>query len=133
MNHLCKLFVLGNLTRDPEYKHTTTGTGVCKFSVANNREWRSNTGQPEKSVMFLPVVVWGKQGEACAKYLQKGSQVLVEGRLDIRNYEDKEGNKRLAVECVAERVTFLSKAKNSDAAVNDDNAGGGDFDDSAPF
>jgi len=107
MASLNKVFLMGNLTRDPELKHTGQGNSVCNFSIAVNRKYKQ--GEEWKTeVAFFNVVVWGKSGENCAKYLTKGKSVLVEGRLNNRSWEAQDGTKRSATDIVADNVQFLS-------------------------
>lgn len=101
-----KVIVAGNLTRDPEIKHTPNGVMVCSFSIAVNRQ-----GKDKKEVSFFNVVAWQKTGELVARYLTKGSGVLIEGRLQSRNYQDKQGQNRTAIEIVAEQVVFVGKGQ----------------------
>ena len=106
--NLNKVFLIGNLTRDPELKYTTQGTAVTKFSVAVNRQFRGNDGETKKEVNFFNIVVWGKTGENCSKFLSKGRSVMVEGRLQNRTYETQDKQKRTVTEVVADNVQFLS-------------------------
>lgn len=109
MANLNKVFIMGNLTRDPELKYTPQGAAVCNFSLAVNRQYKGADGEMKKEVSFFNIVVWGKVGENCGKYLKKGSSALVEGRLATRSYEAKDGGgKRYVTEIVAENVQFLS-------------------------
>lgn len=107
MASLNKCLLIGNLTRDPELKYTPRGTAVCKFGLAVGRKFKGQDGQMQEQTTFFNVVVWGKTGESVAKYLAKGRSVFIEGRIEIRDYEDKEGNKRKATEIVADQVQFL--------------------------
>lgn len=125
MSNLNKVFLLGNLTRDPELRQTASGASVCNFSIAVNEGFGD-----KKKVNFFNVQAWQKTAEACAKYLSKGRPVLVEGRLQNRSYE-KDGQKRTITEIVAENVQFLAQAGRPEPAGQDDGIGsGGDcFDD----
>ncbi len=107
------IVLIGRLTRDPELKYTPAkGVAVATFTLAVNRRF-SQQGQ-QKEADFIPIVVWQAQAENCAKFLGKGSLVAVEGRLQIRSYEDREGQRRTAAEVVADSVQFLeSKEKRS--------------------
>lgn len=103
-----KVILMGNLTRDPETKTTTSGQTVTNFSLAVNRTWRGQDGQQQEAVSYIDCVAWGKAGEIIAQYLQKGRAVLVSGRLDQRSWEDKEtGGKRSKVEVVVEDFNFV--------------------------
>ena len=103
-----KVILMGNLTRDPELRYTPTGTPVGNLRLAVNRRFRDRSGEQKEEVCFLTVVVWDKQAELCNQYLQKGSPIFVEGRLQSRNFEDKSGNKRSVIEVRADRVQFLA-------------------------
>ncbi|MBL7072193.1 MAG: single-stranded DNA-binding protein [Candidatus Omnitrophica bacterium] len=108
-----KVFLMGNLTRDPELRYVPSGSAVANFSVAVNRTYKDNAGERKEDTSFLRVVVWGKMAEICGEYLTKGRQVLVEGRLKSRTWETPEGQKRNAVDVVATSVQFLgSRDKN---------------------
>jgi single-strand DNA-binding protein len=120
MANLNKVFLLGNLTRDPELKHCNNGTSVCNFSIAVNRSYKGGDGDYKKEVSFFNIVVWGTSGENCSKYLTKGKAVLVEGRLSNRSYETSAGEKRHVTEIVADNCQFLSGR--SDAAAPADDA-----------
>ena len=108
--NLNKAFVLGRLTADPQLRSTKSGQSVSAFSVATNRVWNDKEGQKQEEVEFHNIVVWGKQAETASKFLVKGQLVLIEGRIQTRNYEDKTGQKRYATEIVADRVQFGPKA-----------------------
>ncbi len=98
---------IGRLTRDPETRQTTTGQNVCNFSIAINERWTDKAGQKQERVEYVKVVVWGKMADSCARYLSKGSQVYVEGRLQTRQYQNKEGVTQYSTEINAESVQFL--------------------------
>ncbi len=110
---LNRIVLIGNLTRDPELRYTpANGVAVATFTLAVNRRFAQQGQQRETD--FIPVVVWRNQAENCAKFLGKGSQVAVEGRLQIRSYEDRKGQKRTVAEVVADNVQFLdSREKRS--------------------
>jgi len=103
-----KVILVGNLGADPEQRFTPNGQGVCEFRLATNESWVDKSGQKQERTEWHRVVVWGKRGEVCAKYLSKGRQVYVEGRLRTRSWEDKDGNKRWMTEVIANDVQFLS-------------------------
>ena len=111
MASLNKVMLIGNLTRNPELKYIPSGSAVANIGLATSRKFKGNDGELKEEVCFLNIVVWGKQAEACNEYLSKGSPVFVEGRLQSRSYETKEGQKRNVVEVVAERVQFLGGKK----------------------
>lgn len=100
--------ITGNLTRDPELRSTPGGTSVCKLRVAvNSRRKDGQSGEWVDKPNYFDVTVWGAQGENCANYLSKGRPVAIEGRLDWREWDDKDGNKRQTVEIIANTVQFL--------------------------
>ena len=107
-----KITLIGNLTRDPELSQLPSGVSVCKFGIAVNRNFTNANGERETD--FFNITAWRGLGENCAKYLAKGRKVCVVGNVQIRNYEDKDGNKRTAVDVVAEDIEFLS-ARSDDA------------------
>ena len=102
-----KVIIVGNITRDPELRSTPSGTQVCGFSVAVNRNYRDGSGEQKENVSFFDCSAWGKSGEIIAQYAKKGSGILVSGRLEQRSWEDKEGQKRSRVEIVVEDFNFI--------------------------
>jgi single-strand DNA-binding protein len=111
MASLNKVFLIGNLTRPPELRYTPSGTAVADLRLAVNRNYTTQGGDRREETCFLTVVVWGKQAESCGEYLDKGSPILVEGRLQTRDWEAKDGGKRSVTEVVAERVQFMGRGK----------------------
>jgi len=109
-----KVILIGRLTRDPELRHTPQGIPVVTLTVAVDRPFTSKDGQRETD--FIDVVVWQKLAETVARLLSKGRLVMVEGRLQVRSYTDKEGQKRRVYEVVAENVRFLDKPKTAGTA-----------------
>jgi single-strand DNA-binding protein len=107
MASMNKVFLVGNLTKDPELKFIPSGTAVANLRLATNRKWKAATGEWKEEVTYVSVVVWGKSAEACGENLKKGSPVLVEGRLQSRSWETEAHEKRSVLEVVAERVQFL--------------------------
>ena len=103
---LNRTVLIGRLTKDPELKQTPSGKEVCTLTLAVDRAFTNAAGEREAD--FFPIVVWGKQASACNKYLAKGKLAAVDGRTQLRWYEDKNGSKRLAVDVIAESVKFLS-------------------------
>ncbi len=97
-----KVFILGNLTRDPEVRTTPSGQSVASFGVATNRFWNNQSGERQQEVEFHNVVVWGKLAEIAGRYLNKGKLVFIEGRLKTRNWEDQSGVKHYMTEIIAE-------------------------------
>jgi single-strand DNA-binding protein len=111
MASLNKVFLIGNLVRPPELRYTPSGTAVADLRLAVNRNYTTQGGEKREETCFLTVVVWSKQAESCGEYLDKGSPIMVEGRLQTREWETKEGQKRSVVEVVAERVQFMGRTK----------------------
>jgi single-strand DNA-binding protein len=102
-----RVVVVGNLTRDPELRHTPSGMAVCSLRIAVNSRQKQADGQWGEKPNYFSVTVWGQQGENCAQYLSKGRPVAVDGRLDWREYQAQDGTKREAIEIVADSVQFL--------------------------
>lgn len=102
--NLNKVFIFGNLTRDPELRQTAGGQAVCSFAVATNRVFKDKSGQKQEQVEFHNVVAWGRQAEIINQYLRKGSSILVEGRLQTRSWQDPQGVKHWKTEIVAEQI-----------------------------
>lgn len=111
-----KVILMGNLTRDPETRTTTSGQNVTNFSLAVSRSWKGQDGQQQEQTSFINCVAWGKTGEIIAQYVQKGRPLLVSGRLDQRSWDDKEtGQKRSTVEVVVEDFNFVGDGGNAGA------------------
>ena len=111
MASLNKVFLLGNLTRMPELRYTPNGAAVCEFGLAVNRKYQSN-GQDRDETCFVDIVVWGKQAESCQRFLEKGSQAMIEGRLQFDQWDDREtGKKRSKLRVVADRVQFVGSRR----------------------
>ncbi len=102
--NLNKVFVMGNLTRDPELRQIPTGQTVCSFSIATNRRFTDKAGQKQEQVEFHNIVAWGRQAEIINQYLHKGSSIFVEGRLQTRSWQDQQGTKHWKTEIVAEQI-----------------------------
>ena len=108
MANINRVVLVGNLTRDPELRHTPSGMAVCKLRVAvNTRQKDQATGQWGDKPNYFDVTVWGNQGESCAQFLSKGRPVAIDGRLDWREWDAQDGTKRQAVEIIADNVQFL--------------------------
>ena len=101
-----KLFLIGNLTRDPEMSETASGVAFCRLGIAVNRPYQGSDG--ERATDFFNVTVWRTHAENCGRYLKKGSKVAIVGSLQNRSYEDKDGNKRQVTDIIANEVEFLS-------------------------
>ena len=103
-----RVVLVGNLTRDPELRHTPTGTAVCSLRIAvNSRRKDGASGEWIEKPNYFDITVWGNQGESCAQYLSKGRPVAIDGRLDWREWEAQDGTKRQAVEIIAENTQFM--------------------------
>ena len=107
MANLNKVFLMGNLTRDPELRYTPSGTGVCEFGVAVNRTWTTPDGEKRDETCFVDCQMWGRRGEVIAEYLRKGRPIFVEGRLKFDQWEGRDGQKRSKLRVVAENFEFL--------------------------
>lgn len=125
-----RVVLVGNLTRDPDYKQLSSGQAVCKIGIATNRQYKNRqTGSVVQEVCYIDVDVWGAQAESCRQYLQKGRGVLIEGRLKLDSWEDQNGQSRSKHSVVADRVVFLgSNAPASDNVEIDTFAGNGQGD-----
>ena len=108
-----KVFLIGNLTRDPELTETPSGVATCRFSIAVNRNYTSQDG--ERQTDFFNCTAWRGQAETIARYTKKGNKVAVTGSIQLRNYEDNQGVKRTAVDIIAQDVEFLSPRDNEDS------------------
>ena len=102
-----KVILIGNLGSDPEVRYLPSGSAVGNFNIATTEKWTGKDGNPGERTEWHRIVVFGKQAENCKEYLKKGRQVYVEGRLQTREWDDKEGQKRKTTEVVAQTVTFL--------------------------
>lgn len=112
---LNKVQLIGNVTRDPELKYTPSGSAVCTLSVATNRDWKDESGKKVEEVEFHRIVAWSKLAEICGQYLKKGSKVYIEGRLQTRKWQTKEGEDRYTTEIVANEMMMLdSKGSTSE-------------------
>jgi len=109
-----KTILMGNLTKDVDVRTTPNGQSVANFTLAVSRTWKDGGGNPQEQTSFIPCVAWGKTGEVLAKYVSKGSPLLVSGRLDQRSYEDKDGNKRSVFEVSVEDFNFISSNNPND-------------------
>ena len=117
-----RVVLTGNLTRDPELRSTQGGTAVCSLRIASNTRRRDASGEWVDKPNFFDVTVWGAQGENCAQYLSKGRPVAIDGRLEWREWEDKQGNKRQSIDIIADSVQFLGSRDGSG-----ENGGSGRF------
>ncbi len=121
-----KAILIGNLGRDPELRYTQSGQAVVNFSIATSENWTDKGGERQERTEWHRIVAWGKTGELCAQYLSKGRTVYVEGRIQTREWEDREGQKRTTTEINAQTVTFIGgRGESSGAAGGGGTAGGG--------
>ncbi len=116
-----KVILVGRLGRDPESRYTSSGQSVCNFSIATDERYKDRSGESQKRTEWHRIVAWGKLGEICQKYLKKGSQVYIEGRIQSRQWDDKEGNKRTSFDIIASEMRMLDKKADAAGA----GAGGG--------
>lgn len=130
-----RIILLGRLVKDPDVKVTTSGKTVCTFTLAVDRPFTAKNGQREAD--FINIVTWNKTAELCGNSLTKGQRALVEGRLQIRSYDGKDGNKHYVTEVIADRVEFIErKEKSAQKAESEAMEGFGSevqFDEEIPF
>lgn len=119
--YLNKALIIGNLTRDPEIKALPSGIKVCSFSVATNRVWKDQNGSRQEAADFHNIVVFGRQAENVAQYMKKGSQVMIEGRMQTRSWDAQDGTKRYRTEVVADRVQFGSRSQGGSVSQGSSN------------
>lgn len=117
-----KVILLGRLGQDPELKYTPGGAAVCNFSLATTEAWTDKGGQKQEKTEWHRIVVWGKLAELCNQYLSKGRQAFVEGRLQTRAWDDKDGNKRYTTEIMAATVQFIGGATANTGSTSVDNS-----------
>lgn len=108
--HLNRVFLIGNLTRSPELRYTPNDTAVADFGLALNRSYQDRNGEWQEETDFVDITVWGREAENASQYLEKGSRVFLEGRLDYQSWETDEGQRRSKLEVTAQRVIFLDAA-----------------------
>ncbi len=113
--NLNKVLLIGNLTRDPELRYIPSGSAVATFTVAVNRVYKDQSGEKKEQTSFIRIVVWGRRAEVCGEYLSKGSPVFVEGRLQSRDWQTQDGQKRNTVEVIADNIQFLRGANSKGA------------------
>jgi single-strand DNA-binding protein len=109
--------LIGNLTRDPELRYTPSGTAVCSFSIATNRNWTTDTGEKKEEVEFHRIVAWNKLAEICSQFLTKGRKVFVEGRLTTRSWDAQDGTKKQTTEIIINDMILLDNRR--DGAVSE--------------
>jgi single-strand DNA-binding protein len=116
-----RVVLTGNLTRDPELRSLPSGMSVCSLRIASNTRRKGSSGEWEDKPNFFDVTVWGAQGENCARFLSKGRPIALDGRLEWREWQDKEGNTRQSIDIIADSVQFLSSREDGQGG------GGGGF------
>jgi single-strand DNA-binding protein len=137
-----KVILIGRLGKDPEMRFTPSGKAVTNFTLATNENWTDQSGERQERTEWHRIVTWGKLAENCAKLLSKGKQVYIEGRLQTRQWDDRDGNKRYTTEIVANQMQILSPVEGGgdktlsdeapDLTSNEGVPGSGEFDD-VPF
>ena len=125
MSGVNKAILVGNLGRDPEVRYTKSGQAVASFSLATSERWTGKDGNKEEKTEWHRIVAWGKLGEICGEYLSKGKQVYIEGRIQTREWEDNDGNKRSTTEIVASTMTMLGQAGGGSGGSGSGSGGGG--------
>jgi single-strand DNA-binding protein len=123
MATLNKVFLIGNLTRDPELKYIANGTAIARFGLAANRTYNAPDGEKKQETCFVDITAWDKLAEVCNEHLTKGRLVLVEGRLQYQSWESDDGTKRSKIEVVAQNIQFLggkSEDQNGNTEGTDD-------------
>jgi single-strand DNA-binding protein len=123
-----KVILIGNLGQDPELRYTPNGAAVANLRIATNETWTDKNGQKQERTEWHSVVMWGKQAEIVKQYMAKGRQIYIEGRLQTRQWQDKEGNKRYSTEVVATDFQFLGGGgRGAEAGMNGGGNGGGSY------
>jgi single-strand DNA-binding protein len=123
MSSFNRIIMIGNLTRDPDYKQLTSGQAVCRLGIASNRQFKNkSSGDMIQEVCYIDIDVWGAQAESCRQYLQKGRPILVEGRLKLDSWDDANGQKRSKHSIVADRVVFLGSNAQAQADAEESTA-----------
>ncbi len=124
MANLNKVFLMGNLTRDPELRYTPTGLAVTSFGIAVNRVWKTPEGEQKKETCFVDISAFGKRAEVVSEYFSKGKPIFIEGRLQFRQWEAKDGQKRSALSVVLDSFEFIgpkTSASSNEQAGHEDN------------
>lgn len=129
MSSLNKVMLLGRLGKDPELKHTEGGKTICKFSIATDETWKGTDGEKQSKTTWHNIVVWGKLAEICGQYLSKGKLVFIEGKIQVREWEDKEGLKRTTTEILASNMVMCGGRDEGTNKPEPKSAGGGHRDD----
>lgn len=121
-NDLNRVTLIGRLTKEPELRYTQGGTAIGKFSIANNKNYTTSTGEKKDEVSYFDCVAWGKLGEIIVEHCKKGRRIAIEGRLQQSRWEDKEGGKRSKVEIVIDNFQFLDTKSGPEAAYTGDHS-----------
>jgi single-strand DNA-binding protein len=117
MSGINKVILIGRLGSDPEVRYTPSGVAVANFSVATSEEWKNkDTGEKQERTEWHRIVAWRRLGEICGEYLSKGKQIYVEGRIQTRSWDDRDGNKKYTTEIIASDIQFLGSRDMSDSA-----------------
>ena len=114
-----KVILIGNLGQDPEVRPTPSGTMTTSFSMATSRTYKDKTGQKQQETQWHKIITWGKLAEFCGEYLSKGKSIYIEGRIEYRTWQDKEGNKRNTTEIIADTVNFVGSKNDSNQSRSD--------------
>lgn len=130
-----RAIILGRLGKDPELRYTEAGKAVCTFSVATGEKWTGQDGQKNEKTTWHNIVAWGKQAETITEYLSKGREIYIEGRIENRSYDDKEGNKKYISEVVVQSFQFVGSKSDSggEASEGSSKQSPPDDDPSLPF
>jgi len=115
-----KVILVGNLGADPEVRHTPSGRAVANFSLATTEQWSNKDGGREEKTEWHRIVAWGRLGEICGEYLNKGKQVFIEGRLQTRSWEDRDGNKKYTTEVIAQNMQMLGSPRRDSRSQSPD-------------
>lgn len=122
-----KVLLIGRLGNNPDIRYTPSGAAVANFNVATNESWNDKNGQKQERTEWHRIVVWGKLAQLCGEYLAKGRQVYVEGRLQTRQWQDKDGQTKYTTEVIANTVQFLGAGGERGASASAASSGGDDF------
>ena len=136
MSSVNKVLLIGNLGQDPEVKFLPNGNAVCNFSIATTEKWKRKDGSDNEKTEWHRIVIFGKLAEIAGQYLKKGKQVYIEGKIQTRQWEDKDGNKRYTTEIVANQMTMLGgkgQTETAPASSGNNNSGQDDDDSGLPF
>ena len=122
MGGINKVILVGRLGKDPEIRYTPSGAAVANFTIATSEEWKDkNTGEKQEKTEWHRIVAWRRLGEICGEYLHKGSQVYIEGKIQTRSWDDRDGNKRYTTEIIAQNMQMLGAVDRVERAKPQDN------------